>query len=272
MKKVFMLTVAALIAAGGFAIASDAERNSSEAMNADTYQTERRVEGGVKVLFLGNSITLHGPCAAIGWTNNWGMAASDAAHDYVHLVTAGIERETGCKADVRIRNIYEFESNFANWKPTERLAAEMKFAPDYLIVAIGENVRDLRDEAQVQAYGKAFSDLLGCFVRDGKMVPKTVVRGVFWRNPSKDAAMSAAAAKFGVSFVRTDFDSEPGMRAGTSRFAHPGVAAHPGDQGMAATAERILAALFPPKPEAGMRAALDGRELKVEAARCSAMP
>ena len=246
-EKMLMLTVASLLAVHNFAIAGDAERNSSEAMNADTYQSERRVEGGVKVLFLGNSITLHGPCAEIGWTNNCGMAASDLAHDYVHLVTAGIERKTGSKVDLRIRNIYEFERDFASWKPAKQLAAEVGFAPDYLIVALGENVRDLHDEAQAQAYGRAFTDLLRCFLRDGKTMPKTVVRGVFWRNPAKDAAMSAAAAKLGVSFVRTDFDAEPGMRAGTARFAHPGVAAHPGDQGMAATAERILGALFPSK-------------------------
>ena len=41
---------------------------------------------GPRILFVGNSITLHGPRPQIGWTNNWGMAASSLDKDYVHLL------------------------------------------------------------------------------------------------------------------------------------------------------------------------------------------
>ena len=34
-----------------------------------------------KVLFLGNSITKHGPKADIDWSGNWGMAATAEAND-----------------------------------------------------------------------------------------------------------------------------------------------------------------------------------------------
>ncbi len=49
-------------------------------------QTFAAAKKGPRVLFVGNSITLHGPRPQIGWTNNWGMAASARDKDYVHLL------------------------------------------------------------------------------------------------------------------------------------------------------------------------------------------
>ena len=111
-----MVAFGGLLAAFG---ADDAERHGSGMMNAAAVLKDRAVADGVKVLFLGNSITLHGSLPKIGWTNVWGMAASAAEKDYVHLVTCGIEAKTGRKADLRIRNLADFERNFRTWSPAE---------------------------------------------------------------------------------------------------------------------------------------------------------
>ena len=55
------------------------------------------VDKGAKlnVLFIGNSITRHAPKESIGWSGNWGMAASCEERDYVHVVVAGLEEKYG---------------------------------------------------------------------------------------------------------------------------------------------------------------------------------
>lgn len=224
---------------------SDAEKNCSSEMNAGTAaRVDRPVADGVRVLFLGNSITLHAPAPKIGWTNAWGMAASAAEKDYVHLVTRGIERETGRKADLRVRNISGFERNFRTWDVAKELAEEIVFRPDYLVVAVGENVATLATEADRLAYRAAFKRLLEAFTY-GRMKPHIAVRGVFWPNAVKDAEMAHAASDLAMPFVATDdLGRDEAMKA-KGLFGHPGVAAHPGDRGMAATAERVLEAFFP---------------------------
>jgi len=66
-------------------------------------------DAGSKVLFLGNSITKHGPKADIDWTGNWGMAASAETKDFVHLVTAALAAKSGEAPEVMVKNIADYE-------------------------------------------------------------------------------------------------------------------------------------------------------------------
>ena len=66
-----------------------------------------------KILFLGNSITLHGPSESIGWTGNWGMAASAEEKDYVHLVVQALTEPSAAPPKYMVRNIADFERQFA---------------------------------------------------------------------------------------------------------------------------------------------------------------
>lgn len=242
MKHCMTLVAALLLAGMTMAEKTDAEKNSSTEMNAKAVEAASVQQGGVKVVFIGNSITLHGAAPQIGWTNVWGMAASAKEKDYVHIVTRGIENRTGRRADVRVRNLADFERNFRTWDIAAGVQDLVAFQPDYLVFALGENAPNLATDDDKAAYRKAFTALVGAFLKGGKR-PNVVVRGVFWANAAKDAQMAAAAKELNVKFVRTDVAHEPGMMA-KGLFAHPGVAAHPGDKGMAETAKRILGAFF----------------------------
>ena len=110
---------AILAAIACVAFADDAERMNSEMMNSGSgLRTAERVGGGAfRVLVYGNSTGLHGPKADIGWTNNWGMAASAPEKDFAHLVVSGLEAKLGKKADFRIRNLAALERNFTTNTP-----------------------------------------------------------------------------------------------------------------------------------------------------------
>ena len=107
-----------------------------------------------KILFLGNSITLHGPAPAIGWLGNWGMAASTQDNDYVHIVLKAISQTAGKEPQSIVANIAAFERQFESYDIDSGLEKELAFKPDLVVVAIGENVPALASE-QAQATFKA---------------------------------------------------------------------------------------------------------------------
>ena len=225
---------------------SDAEKNNATQMNATQAEAAVQNSGGVRIVFIGNSITLHGVAPKIGWHHEWGMAASAAEKDFVHIVTHGIEAKTGRKADVRVRNLARFERGFTNYDyGLEKDLVD--FAPDYLIIALGENVGALTTQEEQLGYSAAFKTLLEGFLKGAKK-PKTVVRGVFWPSPWKDEMMARAAKELDVPFLKADLATDDSMMA-LGLFEHTGVARHPGDKGMEAIARIILKGLFPEEAE-----------------------
>ena len=221
---------------------SDAEKFKSSEMNRYSADTAESCEGGVKIVFIGNSITIHAIMPEIGWYHEWGMAASSRENDYVHQVIRGIERETGRPADVRIRNLAGFERGFRDYD-YEKNRDLIDFQADYLVFALGENVAAMETDAERQEFGKAFRKLVEGFL-SGKKKPRTVIRGVFWTNEWKDEMMARTASDFGLTFVKTDISGDESMMA-LGKFEHEGVQKHPGDKGMTEIAKRILSGFFP---------------------------
>lgn len=101
-----------------------------------------RVQGDShsRVLFLGNSVTIHGPSAEIGWTGDWGMAASCAENDYVHVFMREFRNKFPA-ASWRIGQLVDWERNY--WLDDEILdgfSALRRWQADYIFaVFLGAN-------------------------------------------------------------------------------------------------------------------------------------
>ena len=197
-----------------------------------------------KVLFLGNSITLHAPAPEIGWTANWGMAASAEEKDYVHLLAADVLKAAGAPPQLMVRNIAAFERGYDAFDIAGELKPELDFKADIVVVAIGENVPELTTNKAQTKFAAAFARLLGVLKRNGE--PAIFVRGSFWPNALKDDILRKASADAGATFVDIAALGRDESNAARSerKIEHTGVAGHPGDKGMRAIADAIFAAIL----------------------------
>ena len=224
-----------------FKVRDDAKRMGAEMMNPGKSIScmERKDGGSFRVLIYGNSIALHGIAPHIGWTNLWGMAASAREKDFAHLVVSGLEAKRGGRADFRIRNLATVERNItANLADFPDLADDVEYAPDYVVIALGENVPGL-DAAGADAYRSLLVSLARPLVASAKR-PPVVLRSPFWKNAVKAKCTALAAAEVGAAYVDAGplGDNPENMALGL--FAHQGVARHPGDLGMKRLADLIL--------------------------------
>ena len=252
--------VAFLTVCGAFAAlgeADDAAKMDSEMMNpGSALRTVERIGGGeFGVLIYGNSIALHGSKPDIGWTNCWGMAASAREKDFAHLVVAGLEAKLGKKADFRIRNIAALERNFTtNIATVAEIAADIKWAPDYVVIAVGENVPVI-DASNAAGYAKFLADVARPFAVGGA---KIVLRSPFWRNDVKAGCTKDAALEIGAVYVDAGHLGAKEENKATGLFSHSGVANHPGDLGMRRLADMILAGFAAPRVARTIRPAGTG--------------
>ncbi|MBN2311353.1 MAG: hypothetical protein JXR94_20420 [Candidatus Hydrogenedentes bacterium] len=214
--------------------------------NSDEHPADAKMVKKDRILFLGNSITLHGPSESIGWTGNWGMAASAAEKDYVHLVLQALTKPAASGVPApksMIRNIADFEREYGTYPIEEKLRECIDFEPDLLILAIGENVPELAsEEAETQFYERV-AELLKAFQKDGS--PTIIVRSGFWPSSNKDGCLKRAAADVGAIYVHIGelAKNEANYVRSERQIEHSGVAAHPGDTGMKAIADAIVGAL-----------------------------
>ena len=257
MKRNILFLLVAALSAMSFGAKDDAAKMGAEMMNKGNLLgcLAHNRGGEFKVLVYGNSIARHGPKADIGWTNSWGMAASAPEKDFAHLVVEGLEAKLEKKADFRIRNLATLERNFTtNVSTVAEIAADVNWKPDYVVVAIGENVKNL-DESNVAAYRKCLVDLVRPFADNGARI---VMRSPFWKNEVKAECTAQAAADVGAAYVDAGHLGVKAENKAIGLFAHNGVANHPGDLGMKRLADLILAGFAAPRAARTVRPAGTG--------------
>lgn len=218
---------------------ADERSNTVPAINqlASDARIRGEGDGAPRILFLGNSITLHAPKAEIGWHGDWGMAASAPENDYVRVFMRRI-REKCPNAAWRVGQLVDWERNF--WLDEAMLSdfsSLRDWQPDVICyVILGANTPD--ETLDQHDYCEHYRKMVRYF--DPENRAKRIVTTMFWENPRKDAAIRRAAAAEGAQLVELgDLGSNDAMMA-IGLFEHRGVAIHPGDAGMAEIAARLL--------------------------------
>ena len=196
--------------------------------------------GGKRVMFVGNSITLHGKAPQIGWNLECGMAASAPEKDYVHLLERAV-LEVDPEAAFCVCQVAGWERSYKQGEETYPLyEAARAFDADIIVLRFIENCPAAEFEPDV--FYRSVGELVKYLNADGEA--KIIVTTGFWRHPG-DAQLCAYARDNGYPLVPLgDLGQLDEMKA-IGLFEHSGVANHPGDEGMRNIAERIWAELLP---------------------------
>lgn len=203
-----------------------------------------------KILFLGNSITLHGPY--VGWAvdGHWGMAASDESKDYVHLLAGKLDAATGGSLSLacpnplpdvwhvgepvpsrsgNIQNIYDvFEQNYGTWD-NARIQNQIAAQPDIVVLQFGENLANGPTAQLVTALDELLTGL-----KDSSNPHIFITSQIIGSNAAVDAIKRELCAADPEHRVFVDLNGLVDLS---------GEAGHPNDVGMATIADTLFDAM-----------------------------
>lgn len=192
--------------------------------------------GHPRVLLLGNSLVRHGPRPQIGWTNDFGMAATSIDKDFAHVLAARV-RDEFPTASFALANVAgTLERKFVAGLELDRDFGWMRdWQPDAVVMFFGANCPKDYDAKADGRFGKAVEAVRTYFANGGR-TRFLIVEG-FYDRPALDAEKRAVAERCGDVFVpMADIRARNDVRG---RFAHPS------DFGMRLIAERLWERLKP---------------------------
>ena len=190
---------------------------------------------GYNWLALGNSLTL---------INDWGrgICSTKLDNDYFGLVKKELES--------RYDEVSTFRYNYAVWERSEERKSEYDLIEEFLdprldlvTIQLGENTSDL------STYETDLGELVD-FIRTVAPDAQIIIIDDFWSQEKSDIRKAVANDK-GCGFAdlsdirgKSEYQSQTGiiceMPDGSTESVPEEAATHPGDEGMAVIAERIL--------------------------------
>ena len=188
----------------------------------------------LKIAFVGNSITRHGVAPHIGWMGDYGMAASCAEKDYVHILLNELNRRYGV-VQACICNTSVWERGYKNGKEHHCLYQAVKdFAPDIMVMRFVENCQVA--DFEYETFKTAYREFLDYLKSDHTTVFLT---SSFWIHPG-DSAIEEIGDEKRYPYIYLGYLGEMDEMKAIGHFEHSGVANHPGDLGMQTIANRIM--------------------------------
>lgn len=190
----------------------------------------------IRILFVGNSITLHAAKEELGWELNCGMAASKKENDYVHIVMEYVKRKYGA-ASFCICQVAEWERQYTNGSAVLELYEKgREFNADVIVMRLAENCPQTDFDSKI--FIEEYQTLLHYL--NPQNTKKIIITSSFWKHIA-DSSIQFIAQKLNLPFVYLGDLGEIDEMKAIGRFEHSGVAAHPGDKGMREIAKRIIA-------------------------------
>ena len=194
---------------------------------------------GTRVMFVGNSITLHGIRPEIGWYHEWGMAASAKDKDYIHLLETKI-KQLDPNATFCVCQVAEWERRYKEGSSVlSQYEAARAFNADLIILRFIENLP--KEGYESDTFLRELDALVNYLNVTGKA--KLIITTGFWRHPG-DSDIRTYANEKRITFVELGDLGENEQMKALGLFEHNGVANHPGDKGMMAIASRIMEAIL----------------------------
>lgn len=191
----------------------------------------KKIEG---VLILGNSLTVTTPSPELGWPGDWGMAASEAKNDYVHLLKTELEKHKE-NIEINYLSISNFEREF--WSLDLTTFEYLKdYNPSLIIINIGENVNE--GDAKNFGFGVHLERLIDKI--KGDQTYAIVCIDSFWNKSNVNNQIKQICNANNYTYVSIGDLSNDISNMAIGEFSDLGVASHPSDTGMRKIFDRII--------------------------------